>query len=351
MNMKRIFINSILQSSAFCVTIGVSCLALAQSPVVYKHTDENGRVSYSNSPRKGAVVVDLAPLTVMSGIASATGKRNTVAVQSSDTANATLATPTPSTSAATNSDAMPVPTQTSTPVTQTEVAANLVSTSGSATVAAPRILPAPPSASVANKPSSAVAAGIGAAAMAQQRREDVRRRILEGEIEAEELLMAEARNALNAEQARSPAMRTLRASLPNEDRLSETTKEARVLIERHFGRIRDLQDQMVMHQQNISELRELLASVSTLPRLLARNEARVEAPVSNAPLATVTTPKRESRAALASANPKPKTSPNVNAPITDANSISGSSLPVVKLKPVANLSVNATQKRSLAEDR
>ena len=45
----------------------VSPLAAAQS-TIYKHVDENGRVTYTNRPMKGAVVLDLEPLSTIPGI-------------------------------------------------------------------------------------------------------------------------------------------------------------------------------------------------------------------------------------------------------------------------------------------
>src|SRR5215203_5519984 len=34
---------------------------------IYKHVDDSGRVTYSNKPMKGAVVIDLEPLTTIPG--------------------------------------------------------------------------------------------------------------------------------------------------------------------------------------------------------------------------------------------------------------------------------------------
>jgi len=52
-------------------TVWIASLAAAlSSPVwaqstIYKHVDDSGRVTYSNKPMKGAVVVDLEPLTTI----------------------------------------------------------------------------------------------------------------------------------------------------------------------------------------------------------------------------------------------------------------------------------------------
>jgi len=52
-------------------TVWIASLAAAlASPVwaqstIYKHVDDSGRVTYSNKPMKGAVVIDLEPLTTI----------------------------------------------------------------------------------------------------------------------------------------------------------------------------------------------------------------------------------------------------------------------------------------------
>jgi hypothetical protein len=44
------------------LAIAASLRALAQT-TIYKHVDESGRITYSNKPMKGAVVMELEPLT------------------------------------------------------------------------------------------------------------------------------------------------------------------------------------------------------------------------------------------------------------------------------------------------
>jgi hypothetical protein len=48
------------------LAIVASTSALAQS-TIYKHVDESGRVTYTNRPMKGAVQMDLEPLTTIPG--------------------------------------------------------------------------------------------------------------------------------------------------------------------------------------------------------------------------------------------------------------------------------------------
>jgi hypothetical protein len=323
MNMQRILLKRVCLSSVIFASTGFLFSAFAQSsaaPIVYKHTDENGRITYSNSPRKGAVVVDLPTLTVMSGVASRTA-----------------------------------------PTTQPKPA-NIANAEAPASVAEQRESPLPSAAApviatptpIANKQTPAIA-GISAANMAQQRREDVRRRILEGEIEAEDQLLKEAREMLIAEQARSPAMRSLRASLPNEARPSETTKESRVLVERHFARVRDLQDQLVMHEQNLSELREMLTNVASVAPQL---KPRAPSTLSSAPAQpTLQPPQVQPKVAVVTTTPKRPSSPAKPRIEAEETSMTATSLPIVKLKPATSVAATATTnvasvgKRSMAEDR
>jgi hypothetical protein len=96
---------------------------------------------------------------------------------------------------------------------------------------------------------------------AQQRRVEVRQRILQSEIQVEEKSLGEARTALAVEQRRSGEVRTLRASFsataanatPGKPLISPAVREE---IERHFERVRNLQDQVAMHEGNIAALRE-----------------------------------------------------------------------------------------------
>jgi hypothetical protein len=360
MNLQRIFLTLVILASALICSFGSVFVKNVHAQAVYKHTDESGRVSYSNQPRKGAVAVDLAPLTMMQGVPVAKVDKPKQ-IPTSEPVSPVLA---------------PVPTlatPTSAPVTSA--------------VPSPvaRVLPVPASEGVSLKsatslPSTALAGGISAAAMAKQRRDDVRRRIVEGEIEAEEQLFTEARDALAAEQARSPAMRMLRSSLPNETRPSETTMESRALIERHFARVRDLQDHVMMHEQNLRELREMLVGVANATSVRAPTiqsvPAATAAPLANSPkretainpakVATVSStpsPKRDrnvktttSSIATSTIAPNPKATISASTPTLDeVDTRAVSQLPVVKLRPASNNAVNSVvaslPKRSLAEDR
>src|SRR5262245_51608342 len=51
------------------LAIVASTSALAQS-TIYKHVDESGRITYTNRPMKGAVQLELEPLTTIPGTPS-----------------------------------------------------------------------------------------------------------------------------------------------------------------------------------------------------------------------------------------------------------------------------------------
>jgi hypothetical protein len=197
------------------------------SQTIYKLVDETGRVTYANSPIKGGTKVNLEPLTVL---------------QSTPVAASTSAT-----------DARP------TPVAKV----TSVSSSNFVALAAPAAISAAP-ATVAT-PAPTKIASLDATDkiqdQAQQRRADIRRRILEGEIQAEEKSLAAARAALNEEQSRSGDMRTMRSSYA-ETAAGVTAQKPlispviRAAIERHFERIRALQDEVATHEGNVVSLRE-----------------------------------------------------------------------------------------------
>lgn len=222
---------------------------------IYKHIDERGRVSYANSPIVGGIKLDLAPLTVIS-TATTTPTINMSGM--SVVPNVAIAPPvtqplaSPSVAPAAPPLAIAVAKVTSVPSPVRPVAG---------------VTPTPPapSVSVATKPTSTFVATAAQGGQAAQRRVDMRKRIVTLEIEAEQKSLDAARGALNAEQRRSTEIRTMRASF---SMAAETvtpqqpliTAKARTEIERHFERVRDLQDKIALHEANIAALREELAA-------------------------------------------------------------------------------------------
>ena len=216
----------------------VPAMVFAQSmQTIYKFVDESGRVTYANSPIKGGAKVDLEPLTV---IPSSPSTFNTSIAQ------------------APAARAIPVAKVTSVPSPAYSITATPVAFTAAAVVTAP-ITAAVVSASAVPPPTTMAALDIGE--NAQQRRADVRQRILQNEIHAEEKSLDLTRMALAEEQRRSGDMRAMRASLSVTTLVGAPQKmpispDVRAEIERHFERVRNLQDEVAMHEDNITALRE-----------------------------------------------------------------------------------------------
>lgn len=247
------------------------CAQTSGGTTVYKHVDEQGRVTYSNSPVRGATPVELQPITVVrSGLANAPAALPRAIQANAAAADAPVATQTPV-------ERAPVPSFEQAPKSE-QPQSNGVTPA--AVVEKPRDIEAPreiirQSAASGKETASTAAASstISTAALVRQRRDDVRRRIIEGEIEAETQMLSDARLELQREQAKSPAMRSLRAALSadpgapraNDKQPDQDTIIAKSLVERHFARIRDLQDVVAMHEGNVAELRALLPAQSKPP--------------------------------------------------------------------------------------
>ena len=212
----------------------VPAMVFAQnSQTIYKFVDESGRVTYANSPIKGGAKVNLEPLTVIQSPAAASSN----SVQPAR--------------------AIPVAKVTSVPSPASTF--NAVPVVFAATIAPPSSVPE----SAAPQPAiiAALDTGDKVQERAQQRRTDIRRRILLGEIQAEEKSLEAARAALAEEQRRSAEVRMLRASFSATAVAATPTKplispEIRAEIERHFERVRNLQDEVTMHEGSITTLRE-----------------------------------------------------------------------------------------------
>jgi hypothetical protein len=281
-----------LVGAALCVAHGVG---VASTPTIYKHVDENGKVTYTNAPVKGAKTVDLQPLTVVRSSASATSMTSAASnAASAGSSNAPSQAAQPAVI-----QQLPTFNNLPSPERQVPTASSITLGAEQATPSfdrpvanAPALAmqhdahslnaPLPNSSASTSAAQSSVAirsrvevsnnAGVSASVIAKQRREEVRRRIVEGEIDAERQLLAETRGELQREQAKSAAMRALRLVLVNDTKNSTAaataggtvgaaeadTVIARSLVDRHFERVRDLQDQVVMHEANLVELRALI---------------------------------------------------------------------------------------------
>ena len=238
------------------ILVGVDARAQV---VVYKHVDGTGRVTYTNQPMKGGVIVDLSPLTVLPKSQTPATASNP-AVSRQTEAQAAMAS---------ESTQQPQTSQSAEPVSARE---NRPMESAAPQVAI--VTGRPPQADPLRQGASPSGAGANAAAMAKQRREDVRRRILEGEIDAESQLLSEAQSDLQREQTKSSAMRSLRAALLADERAkvvkksqSDDAANTKMVVERHFERVRELQDQVLMHEENLAELRSQLRAQPAHPTI------------------------------------------------------------------------------------
>lgn len=204
---------------------------------IYKFVDEHGRVTYANSPIKGGAKIDLEPLTVIQG------SPNAPTVQ----APATRAIPVAKVTS------VPSPVYSITPAAVAFTSVPAVTSTLNATPAIPTTAAAPPPTTIASLDTKDKTQEL-----VRQRRADIRERIMQGEIQTEEKLLDAARKALGAEQRQSGDIRMKRATLAAMQQKPLIHQDVRAEIERHFERVRNLQDEVAMHEGSIAALREEL---------------------------------------------------------------------------------------------
>lgn len=204
-------------------------VAPAAAPVttIYKLIDDSGRVTYSNVPLKGATVVDLEPLTVIPGSAPPTARGLANGAAQSAQANININTPEGSNSA---------------PAVSATVAASVSPTA----IAAPLALI--PSTSLPN-----VDAGT------QKKRDDMRRKILEDEMKAEEKLLADAVIALNAVESDRTIINLMKSAA--EKGTPAAYAEARRNYDQREEKLRSLQENVSSHEKNLNALKREIAAV------------------------------------------------------------------------------------------
>ena len=191
--------------------IAMSGAAWAQS-TIYKHVDESGRVTYTNKPMKGAVVVDLEPLTTIPG-----------------TPTGTLSNPPP---------AAPAP------------AAKAVATLERADNKVDKVEKA------AMQPTLA-----SIEPQVQKKRDNDRRKILEDELSHEEQSLGDARDAISQEQLNPTLVAAVRAMQQASEPSPAQLVEMRNNIEKASGRIRGLQSTVAEHEKNIEALKKELGAL------------------------------------------------------------------------------------------
>jgi hypothetical protein len=183
----------------------VAPLAAAQA-TIYKQVDAGGRVTYSNRPMSGAVIVELEPLSTFPG------------------------SPKPTTA--------PVP--------------SAAQTSGTPS-AAPRATPNTPVAIVTPLPATAPSGASPTSA-----RTDERRKGLEEAIREEETALAQTRQSLLQEQRNPVLIAAVRQAQSAVEVSASQQAEMRASIDRASGRIRGLQSTVAEHEKKIEALKKEL---------------------------------------------------------------------------------------------
>ena len=193
---------------ASLVAAALSGAAWAQS-TIYKHVDDSGRVTYTNKPMKGAVAMDLEPLTTIPGTPMG-------ALQ-----NTPPAAPTPVKAVATleRVDRAEKP----------------------AAHAQPTLASIEP--------------------QVQKRRDNDRRKILEEELSREEQSLAEMRASITQEQQNPTLVAAVRAMQQASEPSALQLVEMRNNIEKASGRIRGLQATVAEHEKNIEALKKELGAL------------------------------------------------------------------------------------------
>jgi len=194
------------------LAIAASTTALAQT-TIYKHVDDSGRITYSNKPMKGAVVMDLEPLTTI----PATPTGNLVAR----------------------------------PATAVAAVDKSEDSKPEARPAVAIVTPVP-------QPKPVLAA---VAVDVQRKRDSDRRRILEDELKSEEESLGVVRNAILQEQQNPQLVAAVRVAQQTSDPTPTQLAEFRSNIDKASGRIRGLQATAAEHEKNIEALKKELGAL------------------------------------------------------------------------------------------
>jgi hypothetical protein len=191
-------------------SLAVAATSAFAQTTIYKHTDESGRVTYSNKPMKGAVVMDLEPLTLVPGVAVPVS-----APASAPKAVATLE-------------------RVDTPRHDSKGAFSNVSVSPTLASVEPQM---------------------------QRKRDNDRRRILEEELQREEESLTGVRESMAQEQQNPMLVAAVRAAQQASDPSPSQMVEMRNNIDKASGRIRGLQATVAEHEKNIEALKKELGAL------------------------------------------------------------------------------------------
>ncbi len=197
------------------VAIAASASAFAQT-TIYKHVDDSGRITYSNKPMKGAVVMELDPITTIPATPAVAPTR--------------AGAPSPLVTADKPEE----------PRAEARPAVAIVTPVSSA------------------KP---MLAAMSVEPQLQKRRDGERRRILEDELKSEEESLKVVRNSVLQEQQNPQLVAAVRLAQQTSDPTPAQLSEFRSSIDKASGRIRGLQATAAEHEKNIEALRKELGAL------------------------------------------------------------------------------------------
>jgi hypothetical protein len=215
-----------------------SALAQSTSNTIYKHVDESGRITYTNRPMKGAVAMDLDPISTVPGLPAEAVTR--AAVLSTPTGS-----PLPVEKPAPQAAKLDVVPKTPSPQIKVEPLPD----SRSASAVSPAPAPAARAVLAAVEPST------------PRRRDDERRRILEGELKQEEEGLERARASVMKEQQNPQLVAAVRAAQATAEPTPAQMAEFRSNLDKASGRIRGLQAIVAEHEKNIEALKKELGAL------------------------------------------------------------------------------------------
>ena len=209
-----------MKTVALATLAALLCTAAVAGTTIYKHVDENGRVTYSNKPMKGASVVDLEPLTTIPTSPAVIAAKG----------NFTL------------SDAN------GTPPPRIEKASLTLDKPEKAKPVA-LVTPLGPTAM------------LSVDTQTQRKRDDDRRRILEQELSVELQSLDRVHASMVQEQQNPQLVSAVRALQQAADASPSQLTQMRAELDRVSGRIRGLQATASEHEQNIDALKKEIAAL------------------------------------------------------------------------------------------
>ena len=208
------------------LAIAASTSAFAQS-TIYKHVDESGRITYTNRPMKGAVAMELDPITTIPATPAAALPQVKLSP-----ASAKASTDKPE------------------PVAKVEPVGGKGEMAASARPAVAVVTPVSQRTSLASVDTNV-----------QRKRDNDRRRILEEELSQEETSLTQARTSLTTEQQNPMLVAAVRAAQQADNPTPAQLVEFRNNIDKASGRIRGLQATVAEHEKNIEALKKELGAL------------------------------------------------------------------------------------------